>query len=873
VRTNQWGTGSYAGLGTDSSALSASSPVLSADGRFVAFKTSRGQIVRYDTQQPTNAVFQWFPPLVTPQPPTGTWFSNAFVFYENPRVGPISDALAESTLAVSRDGRWLSCLSSNAGGTVTILRQIDFETLLDAARLIPPPGGSQASYYFLTNRSAVAEAISTNLTLPGNTNLYAAPASSHAVSADGQRFIFIAPTALPGSGSNVLRESSGIWLRDMATNVCVLLSTNRAGLAGPDLSGIMPALSPDGALVAWDSPDPNLVEDDLNQAWDVFAREVASGETRLVSARHTGLPEQTGRASSWLTPGAVSGDGRRVALLTYDSSLDANDTNRWTDAIVRDLAAGTNFNLGTPLQASSFGTPITNTTFYSTSSVVSAQLSVSGESALFTRGYQNVAELFWHDFLTGSNRHVFSALVHGYSMSPSGRYVAYATLSGSYVQIVIRTVSRSQDPWLAGEFSQTTTLGNNPSINPVLSDGLSLTGFTYWVAFQSQARNFTADVVPGFPVYELFVFSSRPPNGTPQFRLVSYLTSASPAPGGSSVNTAFAGGASNSVFSADGRHLFFEQTGVNVIYRHRLLDQDILTLTTIGTTVLTNRARPTNDIVCTACANPSVSADGRFAAYESRGAATNIYVRDLQSGAAELVSVNAVGGAPGNGRSFTPLISWDARYVVFASKASDLVSDDTNRATDVFVRDRLLGVTHCLSRHPITGRPGSRASSNPVISADGRGVAFQSFADDLAPGDYNETRDVFVVRLGGGDGDGDGMDDDWEVGWFSTTARDGSGDFDGDGASDLAEFRAGTNPADGASVLRVLTLTTGGNPSQVTLLWSASPGRRYRVQHLPQIGDAWSDVTGDLTAAGTSAYAVVTAPGSEAGFYRVLLVE
>ena len=145
---------------------------------------------------------------------------------------------------------------------------------------------------------------------------------------------------------------------------------------------------------------------------------------------------------------------------------------------------------------------------------------------------------------------------------------------------------------------------------------------------------------------------------------------------------------------------------------------------------------------------------------------------------------------------------------------------------------------------------------------------------DLAPGDYNETRDVFVVRLGGGDGDGDGMDDDWEVGWFNTLARDGSGDFDGDGASDLAEFRAGTNPADGASVLRVLTLQPTGIPSQVTLLWSASPGRRYRVQYLPQIGGAWNDVTGDLTATGTSASAVVAAPpGNDTGFYRVLLVE
>ena len=866
--TNLWGTASYAGLNTASSALSAFSPVLSADGRFVAFKTSSGRIVRYDTQQPTNVVLECFPP--TPPPPGGPWTSNVFIFYDNPRQSAVSDALAESTLSTSRDGRWLSCLCSNAGGTGPILRQVDFETLLDRATIIPPPGGTQGSYYYLTNRSAVVQAVSTNLTFPGNTNFYSAPAASPVMSADGQRFAFIAPTALPGSGSNVLRGPSGLWFRDMATNVCVLLSTNRAGQPGPDLSGIIPALSPDGALVAWDSPDPNLVEDDLNQAWDVFAREVSSGGTRLVSARHDGLPEQTGRALSWLTPGSVSGDGRRVALLTYDSSLGPNDTNRQPDAIVRDLAAGTNFTLSAPFLAS-------NSIVLATGRVVTVQISVDGNYAVFARDYldgYSGYSIYWHDFITGTNRSVSvgpinsSFLAGSAVLSLDGRLVviARAESQGGYANIQLRDMFAPDNTYRLVSANASGAQANNDSIIPLISAD------NRWVAYQSRSTDLILDPLPGGFNYQLF---ARDLSRTQVVnRLVGYTTGASPLPGGNSTNTALAGGGTNAVFSADARHLVFEQTGSNVIYRHRLLEGDILSLTDNGGNILTNRARPTNDLVCTACANPSVSADGRFVAYESRGAPTNIFLRDLVSGATELVSVNTAGGAPGNSRSFTPLLSWDARYVVFASKASDLISDDTNRATDVFVRDRLLGVTHCLSRHPVTGRPGSRASSNPVLSADGRSIAFQSFADDLAPGDYNETRDVFVVRLGGGDGDGDGMDDDWEIGWFNTLDRDGTGDFDGDGASDLAEFRAGTSPADGASVLRVLTLMTGGNPSQVTLLWSASPGRRYRAQHLAQIGGSWSDGTGDIFATSTSAFAVVAAPpGSNAGFYRVLLVE
>jgi len=83
----------------------------------------------------------------------------------------------------------------------------------------------------------------------------------------------------------------------------------------------------------------------------------------------------------------------------------------------------------------------------------------------------------------------------------------------------------------------------------------------------------------------------------------------------------------------------------------------------------------------------------------------------------------------------------------------------------------------------------------PVLGGDGRTVLFQSFASDLVAQDFNNNRDIFVLRLGSGDSDGDGLDDDWELAYFGTLARDGTGDFDGGGQTDLAEYRAGTNPA------------------------------------------------------------------------------
>ena len=371
--------------------------------------------------------------------------------------------------------------------------------------------------------------------------------------------------------------------------------------------------------------------------------------------------------------------------------------------------------------------------------------------------------------------------------------------------------------------------------------------------------------------------------------LISYSTAASPVPGGTSIDLPLPGGGADPRFSADSRFVAFE-SWPNLIYRHDLLGGWVTNITPQPegsfTIYLTNRARFTNDLVCTNCRNPTLSADGRLVAYESlpvSGPIRNVSVKDLQTGQEELISVNLAGSGGGNGSSFTPLISYDARFVVFASQASDLVPGDNNRAMDIFVRDRLNHATHCLSRNLAGTGTGSRVSSNPIMSADGRTVAFQSFAGDLVPGDYNDTRDVFVVTLGGPDTDGDGMDDDWEMAYFNTLERDGSGDFDHDGASDLDEFRAGTNPTNDSSILRVLRLTTSvdsltGRRSTV-LLWSATPGRTYRVQFKSELNFPWRAVAGDITASSTSASLTDTVEAAPADFirlhrfYRVMLVQ
>jgi signal peptidase I len=148
--------------------------------------------------------------------------------------------------------------------------------------------------------------------------------------------------------------------------------------------------------------------------------------------------------------------------------------------------------------------------------------------------------------------------------------------------------------------------------------------------------------------------------------------------------------------------------------------------------------------------HPSISADGRFVAFQSEDQIdirdtnnfSDVFVRDRLTGVTERVSV-AEDGAPGNGRSLAPSISADGRFVAFESSASNLVKRDFNRLPDVFVHDRETGVTERVSIR--TGGGQANASSNQsAISGDGRFVAFLATDGNLVDADRNRRRDLFV---------------------------------------------------------------------------------------------------------------------------------
>lgn len=150
---------------------------------------------------------------------------------------------------------------------------------------------------------------------------------------------------------------------------------------------------------------------------------------------------------------------------------------------------------------------------------------------------------------------------------------------------------------------------------------------------------------------------------------------------------------------------------------------------------------------------PSISADGRFVAFSTFDSlvaedtspfSLDIYLRDRQAGTTELISVNS-DEVPADGRSESPSVSADGRFVAFTSDAGNLAPETSSPFPDedIFVRDRQAGLTVRVSESS-AGEEGDARSLTPAISADGLVTAFGSDASNLVPNDTNFVKDIFV---------------------------------------------------------------------------------------------------------------------------------
>ncbi|MCY2991008.1 MAG: S8 family serine peptidase [Planctomycetota bacterium] len=264
------------------------------------------------------------------------------------------------------------------------------------------------------------------------------------------------------------------------------------------------------------------------------------------------------------------------------------------------------------------------------------------------------------------------------------------------------------------------------------SGAVSVSADGRFVAFESDASN----RVPGDTNNSTDIFVADHQNGT-----VERISVAADGTQGDSTST-------HPAISADGRFVAFESYASNLVPGDTWDTADIFVFDRENRTL--ERITTAADVAGKSY-KPAISADGRFVAFESAASTVvpgdtngwlDVFVFDRQERSLERVSVGT-DGTPGDEDSYSPRLSADGRFVVFESLASNLVPGDTNDARDVFVCDRQTRSVERVSE-AADGTSGDWNSARPAISADGRFVAFYSFASNLVPDDSNDEENVFL---------------------------------------------------------------------------------------------------------------------------------
>jgi Tol biopolymer transport system component len=335
---------------------------------------------------------------------------------------------------------------------------------------------------------------------------------------------------------------------------------------------------------------------------------------------------------------------------------------------------------------------------------------------------------------------------HGHSYSPAlstnGRYVAFSSYSYNLVPL---DLNGFEDVFVRDRRLQTTYLVSRSS-NGLQGDADSgyptLSASGRFVCFLSRASN----LVPGDTNGLIDVFVRDLLLGTTQCVSVG--------PAGVTGNAESYAGR----IAAGGRYVVFESyatdlvpgdtNGVSDVFVRDLVAGSTVRVNVASGGAQANRASHDSDI----------SGDGRRVVFTST--ATNLspddtdpkmdtFVHDLATGTTTLVSVSSEGVQANTGAGNYPRISANGRFVTFSTWADNLVPDDTNETSDVFVRDLVAGTTTRVGVSS-SGDEANAQTWRGVLSGDGRLVAFRSLASNLSPGDDNGLPDVFLHDRGTG---------------------------------------------------------------------------------------------------------------------------
>ena len=585
--------------------------------------------------------------------------------------------------------------------------------------------------------------------------------------------------------------ASDIFLRDGASGLLTRVSTDSAGNEANGDS-FAPQLSADGRYLAFQSVASNLVAGDTNGVSDIFLKDLTTGavtrvsndsaggqligastraslsadgrmvafvtsvvsSTVVVKNLTTGVLVSVNTSSSGVVGNAssfdpcISGDGRYVAFASAANNLVSGDTNFMVDVFRKDLTTGDT----TRVSTNSSGTQATG------GDSVKPWLSSDGQIVAF-QSYSNVlvaadtngrGDVFVKNLLTGvATRASVDAggnqTNYGDSFAPSlsgdGRYVAFLSQAGN---LVSGDANFATDAFVK---DLTTGLVVRASVDAAgnaadaATDGVSISSDGLHAALVTAASN----LVAGVTTVVNNVFDKNLATGA--VSLASTRNAGVVHHGGNADSEAAA-------ISADGRYVAFQSKASNLIPGDsNAVDDVFLRDLTTGAITRVSADSDGSQTVGPSYA-PSISADGSYVAFMSwagnlpGGGLGGVFRKDAATGELAVVSCNS-DGELANAASMYPQISANGQYVVFESLASNLVPDDANGASDIFVKDLATGAVTRVNTDA-DGRESTGPASDPSISADGAYVAFVSAAADLLAGDTNGGADVFVKNLATG---------------------------------------------------------------------------------------------------------------------------
>jgi Tol biopolymer transport system component len=324
------------------------------------------------------------------------------------------------------------------------------------------------------------------------------------------------------------------------------------------------------------------------------------------------------------------------------------------------------------------------------------------------------------------------------SISGSGRFVVFETNSGN---LVPGDTNTETDVFVrdrkTGKTERVSLRSNGRQANS-WSGYASISATGRFVLFTSTATDLVRNDTNGFE--DLFVHDRV----TGTTRLVSVRSNGNQA-------NATVGFIDPGSISANGRYITFASKASNLVKDDDNAVADVFVRDRVARTTIRVSVSSAGDEGNGSSRDPSISGDGKFVAFASD--ATNlvgsdgngeqdIFVHNLKRGTTRRISVSSADEEADSYSSYSS-ISADGRYVAFDSFAENLIANDTNDATDVFVRDRKRRRTVRVSLTN-AGAEGDKSSNYPFLSANGKFVAFQSDATNLVGNDTNDTTDIYV---------------------------------------------------------------------------------------------------------------------------------